>query len=272
MVADETETGEGPAAAAARLRALDPHVLLAVASTRPTVDAATAALRAGLALYLPWPESDLAPVVLALRDALRRSRLDRLVDNLFVELYREARRAAGGPADAVDEEGARAFRAFRELVGIKGVVRPPSEAPAPPEPVATGVDGMLLDTLEVADPRGGQGTDRRAEGRVREGDVVHFKARHMRARTAAFIGDISPSGLFVRTPDLLAPGTLLDLDVALSVGGARRRLRCRGQVAWVARDDRRAPLGPGFGVKLLDPSPEAREILARAVSERRADA
>ncbi len=114
----------------------------------------------------------------------------------------------------------------------------------------------------------GDAADRRIHPRVAESLFVRFRPKSATASNLALVGDLSEGGLFIRTEELLTPGTLLELEFQVAHEGQEYLVCCRGQVAWVARDNRQSPLGPGFGVKFIDAPPDVVKLLQHIVQER----
>jgi uncharacterized protein (TIGR02266 family) len=80
---------------------------------------------------------------------------------------------------------------------------------------------------------------------------VHYAARG-RASQIGFSGNISNTGMMIRTPNVLAPGTVVDLELRLAHGGT---MTLTGRVVW-------ARTGPmtwlatgriGMGIRFVDP-------------------
>lgn len=264
----------------AELRATDPHLELVVASTAPAADAALAALRGGVASYLPWPAADLRSVSMRARDIARRGRQARLMDNLFVELYRETSRALGADGAAREQD----FAAFRQLIGLERLsssLEDQQAEPMDPEQAAAikRLDEELsgiIDDLEERERRArasspvvpSEDAERRVHERVPDNQFVRFRRQSAKASTLAYLGDLSEGGVFIRTPDLLARGDVVEVDIDAEYEGQRYLVCCRGTVAWVARDGNASPMAPGFGVRFIDPPDDVRDLLARMVAAR----
>jgi len=88
--------------------------------------------------------------------------------------------------------------------------------------------------------------------RSRRRFTVHFGPD--RPRHIGYSGNISSSGMMIRTIRVCAPGTRLHLEIEL----LRRTLRLKGLVVWAKGGEVRwLPSGRiGMGVKFIDP-PEA---------------
>jgi hypothetical protein len=132
------------------------------------------------------------------------------------------------------------------------------------EPIITQAE----DEAATGEDSSSEGAERRAHLRVPESQFIRFRQKNALASTLAVIGDLSEGGLFVRTPDLLLPGTLLEIDFNVENDGQAFLVRCRGQVAWVARDDQQSPFGPGFGIQFLSTPDEVSTLLKRIVENR----
>lgn len=240
-----------------------------------------AALRHGVAGFLAWPPSSASALVRRASEILRRARRERLMDNLLAELFRETNRALGDPAPE------RSWAAFCELVALDRVPQvSPERGPGTSRPDAVEAveyldevldtlltpeeDVVIVEELELAaaPEEPGAGSERRVHARVPESQFVRFRARSSPAATLALLGDLSEGGLFIRSAELLLPGTLVDVDFNLQHVDQGYLIRCRAQVAWVARDNRQSPLGPGFGVKFLEPPPDVVALLQTIVRTR----
>jgi Tfp pilus assembly protein PilZ len=262
----------------ARLRVIGPLLKVVLLSREPSVENARAALRHGVAGYLPWPTTPPGALVARVREILKRARRERLLDNLLIELHRETARALG--CEDLDA----ALATFRELVGLERLPRTPETAPDAAEAVeyldevldsllAPDEEVVIIDELtEGPELAAATASERRVHTRVPESQFVRFRARASHAATLALLGDISEGGIFIRCSELLGPGTIVDVDFNVLDEQQAYLIRCRGQVAWVARDDRQSPLGPGFGVKFLEPPEEVVELLKRIVAIRTATA
>ncbi|MCC6750260.1 MAG: response regulator [Deltaproteobacteria bacterium] len=267
-----------------RLRAVDPRGELAVASLHAQPEIALRALRDGLAYYLAWPPASASMLVLRIRDILRRGRRERLVENLFLELYRETY-LAHQPNLSPDH-----FSDFCTLIGLQRAKAMTVEALRSPlgdddlaEYVADATTGDYLDdvlsdvVVHVAEETPADasatsatedGSERRVHLRIPESHFVRFRPKASPAATLAYMGDLSQGGLFIRTPELLTPGTLMEVDFRLEHDGQGYVVRCRAQVAWVARNDRQSTLGPGLGIKFLAPPDDVRALLSTVIEHR----
>jgi DNA-binding response OmpR family regulator len=261
------------------LREQSPLVELMLVAKNPTVEHALAALRGGVAVYQPWPAPSSPAVVQRVEEALRRSRRERLMDNLLSELFFVTHR------DGDEAASEAAFESFQGLVGLQRMIAPP-ETPGERANAVEAVDFLdeVLDNLlspdeelvitheipssELEPVTDGEGAERRQHYRVPESQFVRFRPKSAPASTLALLGDLSEGGLFIRTGELLLPGTLVEVDFNVEFGGQGFLIRCRGQVAWVARDNRQSPMGPGFGIKFLDAPPSVADLLQNIVVAR----
>ena len=83
---------------------------------------------------------------------------------------------------------------------------------------------------------------------------------------SAFSGDISDSGLFVATPEILPEGTEVDLKFKLP--REEEAIELRGEVRWTReKGDYDREVVPGFGVKFLDLVSEDRFRLLRYLDD-----
>jgi DNA-binding response OmpR family regulator len=259
------------------LREQSPLVELMLVAKHPTVEHALTALRRGVAVYQPWPAPSTPVVVQRVGEALRRSRRERLMDNLLGELFHVTHRDAAAAAAT--------FESFRSLVGLQRRIAAP-ETPGERADAVEAVDFLdeVLDNLlspeeelvitheipssELEPLADSEGAERRQHYRVPESQFVRFRPKAGPASTLALLGDLSEGGLFIRTGELLLPGTLLEVDLNVELAEQGFLIRCRGQVAWVARDNHQSPMGPGFGIKFLDPPPDVADLLHRIVLAR----
>jgi DNA-binding response OmpR family regulator len=261
----------------AELRETNPLVELVLVTGSPRLEHALAALRRTVGYFgLPLPAMGLAPRV---QDILRRSRRERLFDNLLTELFRETSRFLPGlpPPEC--------FGVFCEVVGLERLIpEPPQCRPSRVEAVEAVeyldevLDGLLApdEVLVVEDTPGLEpplaatvdASDRRAHLRVPESQFIRFRTKPAPASTLALVGDLSVGGLFIRSGELLLPGTIVELDFNIVCQDQGYLVRCRGQVAWVARDNQVSPLGPGFGIKFIDPPGEVAGLIEQIVEAR----
>ena len=92
---------------------------------------------------------------------------------------------------------------------------------------------------------------------------VHYKMRGHAAQIG-FSGNISASGMMVRTPRVLPPGTILSLEVRFP----QRTIVLTGRVMW-AREGPLSwlPTGKiGMGIKFVDPPADLATLLKRAAA------
>jgi len=274
MIVFHDSPGAELRAVMSELRAASPLLEVLLVSRQPDVERARSALMLDAAGYVPWPPAALPSLVNRVQAMLRRSRRERLLDNLVVELFRETTRALGFPP--LNDS----FPRFCQLVGMERVA---PELAAPLIRAATGEaveflddvldsllspeDGMASEPNEVDAPApvADSGSDRRSHPRVLESQFVRFRTKAAPASNLAVVGDLSEGGLFIRTAELLPPGMLLELEFQVVHLAQRYMVCCRAQVAWVARDNRQSALGPGFGVKFIDAPDEVVGLLQRIV-------
>jgi uncharacterized protein (TIGR02266 family) len=72
---------------------------------------------------------------------------------------------------------------------------------------------------------------------------------------------VEKGGVFVATHHVISLGTLVDVELALPDGG--RPMKLEGVVRWTRLHSEDSDCPAGVGVKLLDPSPDAQERIAR---------
>jgi len=97
---------------------------------------------------------------------------------------------------------------------------------------------------------------------------VSFAAAHQPAKIG-FTGNLSGHGMMIRTPRVLAPGTLLKIELRFP----QRSLTVTGRVVW-AREGPVQWLATGkvgMGVKFIDPPPELAELARGAGAAPEAD-
>jgi PilZ domain-containing protein len=97
--------------------------------------------------------------------------------------------------------------------------------------------------------------------RYRRRVEVHYNAEGSPARIG-YSGNVSTSGMMLRTPRVLAPGTLLTLELRFP----QRRIVLAGRVAW-AREGPLTLLSTGrigMGIKFIDPPAELADLLQAA--------
>jgi DNA-binding response OmpR family regulator len=256
----------------------NPLTELMLVSSDTEIRLPLSSLRQGIAFFLFWPPASPEAMVLRLKDILHHCLHERLMNNLLAELYLETNRALGHPQPEVS------FASFQRLIGLDHVqgatdLKPIAQPPLPQE--MTYLDDVLdhlltkVDlphvTQEVLEAEAalealGNPAERRTTPRVMESQFVRFRPVNAQAQILALVGDLSEGGLFIRTPDLLLPGTLVEIDLNTEYQEHGYLIRCRGQVAWVARDDKQFSLGPGFGIKFLDPPTDVEELLKKIVA------
>jgi len=268
----------GPSALA-RLRQADPLTELVLVSRDPTLAEAVRALREGVALFLQWPP--LAPLELVHRiDQIRQeSRRSRLLDSLLAALFWEMHGVLQGGAGQSE-----AYQQFCRLAGMErelpvdAAVLTPRSGSTDPQVMEDVVDHILgrdsVPPVEspppptLLDPGTISDHERRAHYRVQENQFVRFRPDASSTSILAYLGDISEGGVFLRTQRLQARGTTLLVDVNVEHEGLGYLVRCKGEVAWVARTSEQVPYGPGFGVKFVNPPADVKLLLKRVVLTR----
>ncbi|MCA9665166.1 MAG: PilZ domain-containing protein [Myxococcales bacterium] len=268
-----------------RIRDADPHVEIVLTARDFGVDAMVAAKHANVAITSPWPPSSMSLLLRRVRELLRRSRRERLIDNLFAELYRETHRVEHGELPQADDPR---FVEFRRIIGLGRVLSadPSNWRGVNPEEAAEHLDEVLTDVLDSLDstdaapkpkppPRERKtdsGAERREHARVLESQFVRFRREGASTSRLATIGDLSEGGIFIRTTALLRSGTELEVDFNAQYGGNAYLVRCHAEVAWVARDERSTNMGPGFGVRFVDPPEDVVGLLKNIVHNRDGEA
>jgi Tfp pilus assembly protein PilZ len=88
--------------------------------------------------------------------------------------------------------------------------------------------------------------------------TVHFG--HDQARHIGYSGNVSSSGMMIRTTRVYGPGTVIHLEIDL----AKRILRLKGRVVWArAGEVRWLPSGRiGMGVKFINAPEGLMDLLA----------
>src|SRR5262245_7406002 len=99
---------------------------------------------------------------------------------------------------------------------------------------------------------------RTPESRSRRRLTVHYGAGE--ARHIGYSGNISPSGMMIRTTRVFEPGTVLVIEMDLS----GRRLTLRGQVIWARVGEVRwLPTGKiGMGIRFLEPPEDLMKLVS----------
>jgi len=237
----------------------------------PHMQTALAALHAGASLYIPRIPTSAEPVLPRLRRVLARHRERRLMDNLLLELFLELLRIHGYPV----VHGL--LERFHSLVGNYHHGKLPPEEDLEDLETARSMDyldeilsDMIGDDDEAAADRVRQegGADRRIFPRLAEERVVRYSPASAPAKKLARMGNVSEGGLFIRTGDMLSPGTFAELDLTLPAGGRVHKLACKGQVIWVSPDGEGSEHGPGFGLKFLLPEDQAGGVIRRIIKSR----
>ena len=237
----------------------------------PHLQTALAALHAGASLYLPQVPNPTEPLMPRVRRVLGHHRERRLMDNLLMELFVELLRVQGYPIHHS------LLERFHSLVGsYHGDTIPPQEELEDPE-VRQSVDflddvltDMIGDDDEAAAAAvsGKTGAERRIFPRLPEQRVVRFGPSAGPAKKLAYLGNVSEGGLFIRTGDLLSPGTLTELDLTLPGGDSVHQLACKGRVVWVSPDGAQSEHGQGIGLKFMLPSEQMTGVLRQIIKSR----
>lgn len=264
-----------------RLRQLNPMQELMLIASEPTVSNALAALRSGAMFYLPWPPSSWTAAVFWVPELLRRIRRECLLNNLLAELYHQAHAVLGSL-----QSTAEGFLVFRNLVGLNRVQSVAQVAVNDTDAAETSAEVSLdleaiFDQLiaPVDEPlsspvvieevnTNSDVSDRRIHHRISGSQFIRFRPESATSSTLAFLGDLGEGGLFIRTQEILSPGTILNLDFEVEHDHQAFIVRCRGQVAWVAGDNRQSLLGPGFGIKFLDLPADVSKLLEKIIYSR----
>jgi CheY-like chemotaxis protein/Tfp pilus assembly protein PilZ len=242
---------------------------LMLVGSKPSARIAQRALRARVGCYVPWPPTSLSRLAERARELLRLGRRDRLLDNLFVELYRETAKAVGDDPDAN-------FAAYRELIGLDRVLTADDAAPSasasasdPAEYLQDVLSGMLDDLGRTKRPTpAAPGGERRDHTRVSQSQFLRFRSPGEPSAQVAYLGDLSVGGIFVRSDEMPRRGDTVEIDFNVEHSGQHFRVQCAGVVAWLARTATDSPHGEGFGVRFVDPAPDVVELMQRIVTER----
>jgi uncharacterized protein (TIGR02266 family) len=83
---------------------------------------------------------------------------------------------------------------------------------------------------------------------------------------AGITNNVSEGGVFVATRNLLAKGTVLDLEFTLPDGGPS--IRTTGVVRWLREDLEHIEAPPGMGIQFVELADAARNRLERFVEKR----
>ncbi len=259
----------------------DPLVDLMLVTKNPDPVEGIEALQERIAGYVPWPPESPEHQVPQVQQIFNRGRAERLMDNLLAALFWETQSVtSSSPSEN--------FEAFRELVAMRRVpmgsasqVDSASQDAAADASEAMEYLEQVLDhilhpgeeplTQEPGDdeaseePEEEEGQERRAFLRVVENQFVRFRSQAAPTSKVAYLGDLSEGGVFIRTGELLPQGKLLEVDVNVEHERQGYLVRCKGEVAWVAKTKKQSFLGPGFGVKFIDPPGDVMILLQRVV-------
>lgn len=265
LVVADVGTAPGIEALLARLKQVAPDTEHMLVALKPTVADAQTALRSHVAAYVPWPPTSLSRTAERAREVLRRGRRDRLVDNLFVELYCETSRACG-------QEPTEDFPSFQSLIGLERVLtaEQPQAAPEESSP-AEYLEEVLTEMLADYGPPKNQpavGSERREHDRVAQNQFLRFRLAGQTAYRMAYLADLGQGGIFVRVNEHPPRGTVVDVDFNVEHGGRHYRVECHGEVAWVARTPTDSPHGAGFGVRFVDAADDVVELMQEIVTTR----
>lgn len=241
-------------------------VELMLVGSKPSARVAQQALRARVVAYVPWPPTSLSRLAERARDLLRLGRRDRLVDSLFVELYRETAKASGDDPDV-------SFSDYRALIGLQrvptaeGNEAPSASASDPAEYLQEVLSGMLDDLGRSKRPTPAQSSERRATTRVSQSQFLRFRGEGKPSAQMAYLGDLSVGGIFVRTDEMPRRDEIVEIDFNVEHGGQHYRVQTSGVVAWLARTPTDSPHGAGFGVRFVDPAPDVVQLMNKIVGD-----
>lgn len=258
-----------------QIRGAHHDIELLLMAARPNVEDGRHALRQRAAAYIPWPPTSLARTAERAQAHLWEARRTRLVDNLFAELYREAR-------DVLALEGLPDFETYRQLIGLERVLHAPKltvDGDVPMPKSVEFLDDVISEVMSdkerpIPEPRSSEGDDdeRRVHARVAHSQFLRFRLEARIAAVMAYLGDLSEGGIFVRSAEVPTAGASVDVDFHVEHRQQRFRVCCHGEVAWVARREDASPHGVGFGVRFVDPSPDVKELLRDIVRHRTSEA
>ncbi len=262
----------------------DPSLVTVLIAPNPSVPGALQALRLGAALHLPLLPESHELLVDRVADILYRNRRKRLLDNLLVELYMSVLHALGGPIKDDDLE------LLEELTGLTPNVRlsfVPSRGAGPRDTLVEStsyLDGVLEEMAPgsragvaaeyqriTGDDLALRDRDRRVHDRRADDHFIRCRLATSPSAVLAYLGNLSEGGLFVRTPQLLKPGAEVDLDFNVELDGEWYQVCCEAEVAWTAQDDSEFELGPGFGVRFVEPPEEVVEMVKQVISDEEGD-
>ena len=259
----------------------DPTLDTVLISPTPDIANALLALRLGAALHLPLLPDTHELLVDRIGDILHRGRRKRLLDNLLVELYMTLMHVAVGTVKDQDLE------LLHGLCGLSPNI------PLNFRPVSKGIirrdtldesTSYLDNVLDEIMPAGGAGgpvveyrritgkdlkdEDRRIHMRLVEDHFIRVRQATSPSGVMAQMGNLSEGGLFVRTQQLLQPGTEVDLDFNLELDGAGYQVCCEAAVAWSTKSSDDFYLGPGFGVKFIRAPKDVLELVKSVILAR----
>jgi uncharacterized protein (TIGR02266 family) len=108
------------------------------------------------------------------------------------------------------------------------------------------------------------------DGAIRRHRRVTIAAEvHLESESNLYAGitnNLSEGGLFVATADLLAKGTVLDLEFSIPDGGPP--IRTTGVVRWLREDLEHIEAPPGMGIQFVELADATRHRLERFVQQR----
>ena len=94
--------------------------------------------------------------------------------------------------------------------------------------------------------------ENRVQNRARKRVMVRYGVGH--PEKTGFTKNISPTGVYIKTNAVFAPGTMLQMEIELGT----RKISMWGQVVWAKRVPPQLAhvLDCGMGVRFVDPGPE----------------
>jgi len=112
--------------------------------------------------------------------------------------------------------------------------------------------GIQVFQLEVDVAEEGMGSlmERRATARAPVDGRVEMRFDVSSNHVMHYVTNVSAGGMFIRTPDVRPPGTLLEFRLALTGGGAP--IEGRAEVVWARNLDQFQEGPPGMAVRFLD--------------------
>lgn len=222
---------------------------LVFVASKPNIEHAMTLLHQGISSYIPWPPTSLSRLADRISEILKREKQERLVDNLFVELFRENSLTSR----AFKEE----LKQFREIVSLRYVeLRYP--ALAPPSST-TNIDLLLADFLQNpdAEKKRDRAHNRRRHERVEQHQFIRYRRKGKESFILGHMSDISESGLFIQTLQRPSTESLLQLDFNVECENAPYRVMVNGKVSRIAVD--------GFGVAFVDPPDDVLALLRQII-------